>query len=107
MIIFTNLDSDFYKKFTKFYLLDGFTSVRWKPVVCMAILKTFSHFKHKQAAMQTHKETKKSSRVTVTKNPNPRHANQINNTNTTEHELKYPEASRSSFLKLVFNKLKP
>ena len=35
----------------------------------------------------------------------PRHANQINNTNTTEHELKYPEASRSSFLKLVFGNL--
>ena len=51
--------------------------------------------------MQTHQ------RQTITKNPNPRHANQINNTNTTEHELKYPEASRSSFLTLVFGKLKP
>ena len=37
----------------------------------------------------------------------PRHANQINNTNTTEHELKYPEASRSSFLKLELGKFKP
>ena len=51
--------------------------------------------------MQTHQ------RQTITKNPNPRHANQINNTNTTEYELKYREASRSSFLKLVFGKLKP
>ena len=33
-------------------------------------------------------------------------ANQAN-TNTTEHELKYLEASQSSFLKLVFGKLKP
>ena len=51
--------------------------------------------------MQTHK------RQSITRNPNPRHANQMNNTNTTEHELKYPEASRSSFLKLMLGKLKP
>ena len=70
-------------------------------VVCMSIFKTFSHFKHKEAAMQTHQ------RQTITKNPNPRHANQINNTNTTKHELKYLEASRSSYLKLAFGKLKP
>ena len=50
--------------------------------------------------MQTHQ------RQSIKRNPNPRHANQINNTNTTEHELKYSEASRSSFLKLVFGKLK-
>ena len=52
--------------------------------------------------MQRHQKTNKNSMVT--KNPNPRHASQTN-TNTTEHELKYPEASRSSFLKLVFGKL--
>ena len=51
--------------------------------------------------MQTHQ------RQSITRNPNPRHASQINNTNITKHELKYPEASRSNFLKLVFGKLKP
>ena len=51
--------------------------------------------------MQTHQ------RQLITRNLNPIHANQTNNKNTTEHELKYPEASRSSFLKLVLGKLKP
>ena len=55
--------------------------------------------------MQTNQGKTKSSRVT--KNPNPRHASQTNNTNTTEHELKYLEASQSSLLKLVFGKVKP
>ena len=66
----------------------------------MAILKIFSHFKHKQAAMQTHKEKQSQGIRTLGMQ-----AMQIN-TNTTEHELKYPEASRYSFLKLVFGKLK-
>ena len=52
--------------------------------------------------MQINQRQTKSSRVT--KNPNPRHASQENK-NVIEHELKYPEASRSSFLKLVFGKL--
>ena len=51
--------------------------------------------------MQTHQ------RQSITRNPNPIYANQTNNKNTTEHELKYSEASRSSFLKLVLGKLKP
>ena len=55
------------------------------------------------------KTSKDKQKLKVTRNPSPRHANQINNTNTTttEHELKYLEASGSSFLKLVFGKLKP
>ena len=51
--------------------------------------------------MQTHQ------RQLITRNLNPIHANQTNNKNTTEHELKYPKASRSSFLKLMLGKLKP
>ena len=51
--------------------------------------------------MQTHR------RQSITRNLNPIHANQTNNKNTTEHELKYPKASRSSFLKLMLGKLKP
>ena len=38
------------------------------------------------------KTSKDKQKLKVTRNPSPRHANQINNTNTTEHELKYPEA---------------
>ena len=101
MIIFTNLDSDFFLQ--EIYQI---LSSKWfhfgplETVVCMAFLKSFSHLKHKWAAMQRHQKTNKNSR-----NPNPKHANQTSNNNTTEHELKYSEASRSSFLKLVFGNL--
>ena len=51
--------------FKKIYQILSFGYIYFGPletVVCMAILKIFSHFEHKQAAMQTHKKTNKNSR---------------------------------------------
>ena len=61
-------------------------------------------FKTQMSSLE--KTSKDKQKLKVTRNLNPRHASQTN-INTTEHELKYSEASRSSFLKLVLGKLKP
>ena len=67
----TSLDSDFYKKFTKFYLLNGFTSVRWKPCVH----GNFQNILTFKTQMSSHaKRSKDKQKLKVTRNPNPRHA---------------------------------
>ena len=53
--------------------------------------------------MESNQKTKQKVKLTATKKPNPRHASN-QTTNITKHKLKYLEASRSSFLKLVFGK---
>ena len=108
MIISQILRSGFWKEVHQFFFkfFKGFHFGPLETVVCMEILEIFLHFKLKQRSKHIKKQQKaqKSQRIRTLD----MQAKQTNtNTNTTEHELKYLKASWSSFLKLVFDKLKP
>ena len=66
------------------------------------IIFTFETYRGNHASNQ---KAKQEINGTTKRWPNPRHAN--TQPNQTEHKLKYLEACLSSFLKLVFGKIKP
>ena len=55
---FTNLGSDFQEKFTKFYLENGFTLVRWKPSCAWWIFLKKKIFTF-ETQMRSHAKTSK------------------------------------------------
>ena len=93
-----------FQKVTSIIFFKGKHFGQLETVVWMVILKSFSQSKRIEVAMQAIKKQSNKWRVTAKRQPNPRHATQPKQT---KHKLKYSEASRSSFLKLVFDNIKP